>query len=113
MTTREFMEQIINSNLSAEITAYAEAEIAKLDAKNEKRRNTPTKAQLANEDLKVAVLEMLGNEAKVASEIGKALEVSTQKASSLLQALEKEGKVKSADIKVKGKGSVKGYTLVG
>ena len=113
LTMRDFLKAVIGANISDEVTAYAENGIAKLDAKNEKRKNTPTKAQEANEVLKGKILEVLGNGAKVASEIGVALSVSTQKASALLLQLVNEGKVVSADVKVKGKSSVKSYSLVG
>lgn len=113
LTMRDFYNAVINGNVTDEVIAYAKDGIAKLDAKNEKRKNTPTKAQEANAELKGKILEVLANGAKVASEIGVALSVSTQKASALLLQLVNDGKVVSADVKVKGKGSVKSYSLVG
>lgn len=113
MTEREFLTAIVNGNVSDEIKAYAEEGIAKLDAKNEKRKNTPTKNQEANAALKARIIELLADGAKVASEIGVALEVSTQKASALLVQLTNEGKVAQAEIKVPKKGAVKSYSLVG
>ena len=47
----------------------------------------------------------------VASEIGKALGVSTQKASSLCVLMVKDGRLKVTDLKVKNKGTVKSYSL--
>lgn len=111
MTNRDFYTSIINGTLSAETVAFAQAEIAKLDARNEKRRTTPTKAQVANEEVKVAILEAVTNGKHLAAEIGAAVGVSTQKASALLALLVKDGKVNVADYKVKGKGTVKSYTL--
>lgn len=111
MTNREFYTAILTANVAEDLKDFAKEEIAKLDKKNEKRRNTPNKTQVANEPLKARILELLGNGKKVASEIATALEVSTQKASSLCLQLVKEGAVVSSDVKVKGKGSVKGYAL--
>lgn len=111
MTNREFFNAIISANVAEEVKAFAKDEIAKLDKKNEKRRNTPNKTQVANEPLKAKILELLASGKKVASEIATALEVSTQKASSLCLQLVKEGAIVSSDVKVKGKGSVKGYAL--
>ena len=112
MTEREFLNLVINGNINEDVKAYATEGIAKLDAKNEKRKNTPTKEQLANEGLKSNILELLANSPMVASEVGASLGVSTQKASALCTLLGKEGKISVADIKVKNKGTVKQYTLV-
>ena len=111
MTNREFLNSIINANINDDITAYAQGEIAKLDAKNDKRRNTLTKEQKANAEMQGSILEILRDGSAVASEIASKLGVSTQKASALLQLLVKDGSVSVADLKVKGKGSVKSYTL--
>lgn len=114
MTQREFYELVIKAELNEQMSEFAKAEIAKMDAKNEKRRNTLTKEQKANEELKVAVKELLMvGTPTVASQVAQTLNVSTQKASSLLQMLVKDGIAKVGDLKVKGKGSVKGYSLVG
>lgn len=112
MTNREFFNTIINTvALADDVKAYAVAELAKLDARNEKRRNTMTKEQLANEQVKVDILECLKNGALVASEIATACGISTQKASALCKQLVVDGKVTVADRKVKGKGAVKEYAL--
>ena len=112
MTEREFLNLVINGNINEDVKVYATEGIAKLDAKNEKRKNTPTKEQLANEGLKSNILELLANSPMVASEVGASLGVSTQKASALCTLLVKEGKVAVADLKVKNKGTVKQYSLV-
>lgn len=113
MTNREFFNAIINSNINADLVAHAKAELEKLDAKNEKRKNTLTKAQKENESLKVEVLNYIKEKGSaVASEIGSALSMSTQKASSLCTLLKNDGLLTVSDLKVKGKGSVKQYTAV-
>jgi hypothetical protein len=112
MTNREFYTAITNNEtLTADLREFASGEIAKLDAKNDKRRNTQTKTQKENEELKLAILDILNEGAKVASDIGSALGVTTQKASALCTLLVKDGKVAVADIKVKSKGTVKQYSL--
>lgn len=113
MTNREFFNAIINSNINADLVAHAKAELEKLDAKNEKRKNTLTKTQKENESLKVEVLNYIKEKGSaVASEIGSALSISTQKASSLCTLLKNDGLLTVSDLKVKGKGSVKQYTAV-
>ena len=112
MTNREFLNSVINGTVNADGIAFAQAELAKLDARNDKRRNTLSKEQIANEAIKTAILEAIGIGAMTAAEIGKALEISTQKASALCGLLVKDGKLAANDLKVKGKGTVKSYSLI-
>lgn len=113
MTNREFYTAIIaNPNVAENIKAFAKGEIDKLDARNDKRKNTQTKAQKENESVMASILTHLANGSAVASDIGSALGISTQKASALCKLLVNSGKVTVADIKVKNKGTVKQYTLV-
>ena len=113
MTNREFYTAIIgNPNVADDLKTFAQAEIDKLDARNDKRKNTQTKAQKENEGIMTAILAHLANGSAVASEIATAVGISTQKASALCKLLVEGGKVTVADIKVKNKGTVKQYTLV-
>ena len=113
MTERDFYNKVIaHEGIPSDIKEYAMEGIAKLDAKNLKRKNTPTKEQVANEGLKENILALLGDKPMVASEVGVSLGVSTQKASALCTLLVKDGKVAVTDIKVKNKGTVKQYSLV-
>lgn len=112
MTNREFLNAIINGEVTDEVVTMAKEEIKKLDARNEKRRTTMTKEQTANEGVKAQIVEFIGDKkAVVASEIAQGVGVSTQKVSALCKQLVDEGKLTVADVKVKGKGSVKGYTI--
>jgi predicted transcriptional regulator len=113
MTNREFYTAIINNaNVAQDIKDFAQGEIAKLDARNDKRKNTQTKAQKENEGIMTSILDHLANGSAVASDIATAVGISTQKASALCKLLVDGGKVTVADIKVKNKGTVKQYTLV-
>lgn len=109
-STREFLNAVIATE-NAELVEFAKAELAKLDARNEKRRATPTKAQTENAELKVKILAVLAEGAKVGAEVGKALDISTQKAVALLGQLVDEGKVVKAEVKVKGKGKVLSFAV--
>lgn len=110
---REFLNAVIadKADEKDKVKKYAEAEITKLDARNEKRRATPTKAQTENATIKAKILEVLADGAKVGAEVGKALDISTQKAVALLGQLVDEGKVVRAEVKVKGKGKVLQFAL--
>ena len=113
MTEREFLTKVMAMNgVAKDVADYAAEGIAKLDARNDKRKNTQTKAQKENEGIMTSILSYLANGSAVASDIGTAVGVSTQKASALCGLLVKDGKVTVADVKVKGKGTVKQYTLV-
>ena len=113
MTNREFYTAILNvEGINADLKTFAQNEIDKLNARNDKRKTTMTKEQIANEGIKANILAHLATRPSVASEIAVAVGVSTQKASALCKLLVNEGKVAVADVKVKNKGTVKQYTLV-
>jgi len=113
MTYREFLSTVSASLAdNAEVVAFASSELEKLDARNAKRRNTPSKAQLANEGVKDAIVAAIGVGSLTAAEIASACGVSTQKVSALCRQLVEAGKLKALDLKVKGKGTVKAYEAV-
>lgn len=112
MTNREFLNAVINGNIGENEVAYATAEIAKLDARNDKRKNTLSKEQEANIEVKENILNAIGDKPQVASVIAGILGISTQKVSALCRQLVDEGKLVVRDIKVKGKGTVKEYACV-
>lgn len=114
MTEREFLNKVLAfPNLPKDMEEYATEGISKLDARNDKRKNTQTKAQKENEGIMTAIIDHLtANGSDVASSIGTALNISTQKASALCKLLTDSGKLTVADIKVKGKGTVKQYSIV-
>ena len=113
MTTREFLSAIATSaNLSAELVNYANAELAKMDARNSKRRNTMTKEQIANEQVKASIVDAIANGAHIASDISAVCGITTQKASALCRQLVLDGKATVCETKVKGKGAIKYYSLV-
>ena len=112
MTQREFLTAIAsNETLNVELVDFAKALLVKADEKNAKRRETPNKTQLANEPIKVKILELVADKSMVASDIARELEITTQKASALARQLVECGQLSVTDVKVKGKGSVKCYSL--
>lgn len=106
MTNREFYTAIVNSDLNDEMKAFATDAIAKLDARNAKRASTLSKTQKENAPLIEKIASLLTSEPKLASELAKEMEISTQKASALVKKVEG---VSVCDVKVKGKGTQKGY----
>ena len=112
--TRQFLNDIIAGNATPEAQEMARTLLERLDAKNEKRRNTPSKAQVANEPLRKQVLAyVVQHPSALASEVATACEMSsTAKASALLRQLVAEGECTVEEVKVKGKGKLKAYTAV-
>ena len=114
MKIRDFYTAIIaNENNTAEVREHAQNELAKMDAANEKRRNTPSKAAQANAELLVTLRPMLkANTVYTSAQIGEMLSVSTPKGSVLLRDLVKANSMVEVE-PVKGKsGKVKAYMLV-
>lgn len=108
MTNREFYNAVITNAITEEVIAHAENALVKLDERNAKRANTPSKTQIANEPIIKAIAEVLTSEPMLASEIASAVGISTPKASALAKKVEG---VHITDVKVKGKGTQKGYYL--
>lgn len=89
MTMREFYNAVIEAKVSDEVTAKAEAEIAKLDARNEKRTSKPSKVAEANIPLIAKLENYLEGKKMIASDIAKALEMTPNKVASLAKASDK------------------------
>lgn len=115
MTNRDFLNAVIAmENVSDEIKAFAENEIAKLDNRNAKRAEKPSKTAIANEPIKVEILKLLTEKGEVmtASAIAEIMtDYKVQKISALCGQLVKEEKLVMSDVKVKGKGTQKGYSV--
>lgn len=112
MTKREFYTAIMNGEIDEQVKLFASEELEKMDAANEKRRNTLSKKAQENQPLLQQITnEILTDEPKTATDVAAVLKVSVQKASGLLRRLVEEGKAVKVDVKIKGKGTQKGYTL--
>lgn len=108
MTNREFFNAIVNGELTEEVIAHAQTSIEKLDARNAARKDKPSKKSLENEPIKEAIKSVLTDEPMTASDVAEKVEISVQKASALLRQIEG---LNVTEVKVKGKGKVKGYSL--
>lgn len=107
MTTREFFENVITMVEDAEMQEKAKSLIDALDRRNAKRAERPSKTAIANEPIKAEIAKVLTTEPMTASTIAKLVDISTQKASALLRQMD----IKVTDVKVKGKGTQKGYYI--
>ncbi len=105
LTQKEFLTCVSLGETNAEVVAFAKALLEKVAA--------PTPTQIENEKLCAVILNGIKpNTVYFASDIAKALNVSTQKASALCKILVGFNKISVADYKVKGKGVLKGYSLI-
>ena len=124
MTRRERLEAVVNGNITEELIEECKAEIEKLDARNAERASKVTPHQEENSTLAEKSLAVLGEAeepmqidpivealATTATELG-IEELKRQRVTGICTNLIKDGKVKSDDIKVKGKGKRKAYSLV-
>lgn len=113
MTKREFYTAIMNGEIDEQVKLFAATELEKMDAANEKRRNTLSKKAQENLPLFEKIMnEILDDEPKTATDVATVLEVSVQKANGLLRRLADEGKINKVDVKIKGKGTQKAYSKV-
>lgn len=115
MTKREFNENIINGTITDEMIEMARADIARMDATNEKRKNTLTPKQEANLELATLVYENLTDTPQTAQDIyalGIEGITSSNKASSLCRQLVATGRAVQSTISIKGAGPRKAYTRV-
>lgn len=112
MTKRDFYTAISNGTMNDELMEFAAAEITKMDAANEKRKEKTSKKAEENQPLVDRIVnEILGTEPMTATDVAAVLEVSVQKASSLCRAAVTQGKAVQSDVKIPKKGNMKGYTL--
>lgn len=113
MTRRERLEAVINGNITAELIEECKVELEKMDAANAKRSEKQTAHQIENAKVAEDILAILTSEPKFVDEVIEKLdgEFTRQRVSGILTNLVKDGKVISEDVKVKGKGKRKAYTL--
>lgn len=114
MTKTEVLNAIINgAEITNEMREFAQHELELIANKNSKRaEKEKAKRAEVDEPLMAQLTEFLQGKSAVASEIGVALEISTQKATHIAKRLVDSGVAKSTDVKVKGGRTCKSYSLV-
>lgn len=119
-TERNAWEEVLATDGASEtLKKFAEERLAKLDEKNEKRKNSEKALakKALDEDLRNALVSVMEKEKTYsAAELGIAItaatgiEVSNMKASNLAVDLAKDGVLNQSNIRYEGR-QVKGYTL--
>ena len=119
MTNREFFTAVMAiENAPAEIVEHAEAALAKMDETNAKRKEKAKESDASakyaeeNAELIAKVLEFLGTDTKVASDIAENVGTSVQKINGVMRHLLAADKVVVGETKLPKKGTVKTYTAV-
>ena len=117
MTQREFLENVAQGIMDDEMVAYATERITALDTMNEKRRETNSIKRMEKEaekaPIREAIMAVITSEPKTATTIiaEAGVEIKPQAITSLLKGLIETGAVVKVDMKVKGKGTQRGYAL--
>lgn len=113
MTRRERLEAVINGKITEELIEECKEELKKLDERSAAalQRSKTTDNYIENKAYEKCILEVLGDEPLQIGEIAEltGIEVSRQRLTAICTNLIREGKIKSVDVKVKGKGKRKGY----
>lgn len=116
MTRRERLEAVINGNITDELIEECKVEIEKMDTANAKRKEKVDPRKMENASIMENILDILAHstEPMQIDPIVEALGVdglTRQRVSSLCTILVKDGRITSEDVKVKGKGKRKAYSL--
>ena len=117
MTQREFLENVANGIMNDEITTFAAERIAALDAANKKRRENNAakraKKEAERAPIREAIMAVITSEPKTATTLiaEAGVEIKPQAIPSLLKSAIEAGEVLKVDVKVKGKGTQRGYQL--
>ena len=112
MTKREYFEKIKTYVENyPEYVEFLDGEIARLDARAGKVKAKRAEKAKENEPIKENIKEVLADGGLMASEIGEKVGHSTQKVTALCRQMVEDGTLKAEDVKVKGKGKRKAYSL--
>lgn len=112
MTQREFYTAIINANVSEDITAYAQGRIAHLDNVNEHRKGYKTPAQREKAEQYAEFISKVEKGVQfTTSALAEQFNISNPQAVAFCEKAFKTGVATKGEVKIKGKGKVKGYTF--
>lgn len=116
MTRRERLEMVIAGNITEELIEECKVEIEKMDTANAKRKEKENPHKAENAELMERIVRVVTNsdEPILVDKIVEGLGVEglkRQRVSSLCTILVKDGRLVAEDVKVKGKGKRKAYSI--
>jgi len=102
MTTRDYFVAVLNAHISDEMDTVSQEFIAKMDARNEKRKSADSKAKQATQARRDAVLSFLsGNDgAFVRDDIAAATGLTVGQVTAACKSLLTDGAITKTEIKV-------------
>lgn len=111
-STRDFLKEILaTEGVSDKAKDFAKTELIKMDERNEKRKATKNKDQIANEEIEKDILEALKDGAMFSTALATAIGQTTQKTNGVAGEMVKRGELIKTKEKVKGKGEQTKYAL--
>lgn len=111
-STRDFLKEILaTEGVSDKAKDFAKTELIKMDERNEKRKATKSKDQIANEEIEKDILEALKDGAMFSTALATAIGQTTQKTNGVAGEMVKRGELVKTKEKVKGKGEQTKYAL--
>ena len=111
-STRDFLKEILATDgVSDKAKDFAKTELIKMDERNEKRKATKDKNQIANEEIEKDILEALKDGAMFSTALATAIGQTTQKTNGVAGEMAKRGELIKTKEKVKGKGEQTKYAL--
>lgn len=118
MFRRDFLNAVVNGEITNDVIEFAKAELTKIDAANEKRRENPPKAVAAkraeNAEIGEVLYEILTDAPIIVADLRVALaergfDVKAQRVNAIAHKLIDAGRVTAEDVKVPNKGTQRGY----
>lgn len=113
MTRRERLEAVIRGDINEKLIESCKEELEKLKARVDKVAENAKESERykENRELGERICGVLGEEPLQIGEIKEKLgvEVARQRLTAICTSLAREGRIKIVDLKVKGKGTRKGY----
>ena len=110
-TNRMGFTAIINGKIDGAVVAWAQGELAKLDAKNAKRKAAEGEIKAENKPIADTILATLANGSMLSADLAKAIGQNTQKTNGVAGEMVKLGMLAKTKVKVKGKGELTAYSL--
>ena len=111
LTNRQALTKVIGGEITDEVKAWAEGEIAKLDKKNAKRKTAEGEIKAENKPIAEAILSALENGSMLSADLAKSIGQTTQKTNGVAGEMWKLGMLTKSKVKVKGKGEQTAYAL--
>ena len=110
-TNRMGFNAIINGKVDATVIEWAKGELAKLDAKNAKRKTAEGEIKADNKPIAEAIVKALEGGQMLSTDLAKFIGQTTQKTNGVAGEMVKNGTLIKTKIKVKGKGELTAYSL--